>query len=287
MKVDVIIPTWNSEKTLASCLKLLRKHIPVEKIIIVDRESEDRTLEIAKSFGCQILFDTISLGSARLKGVNASNSELILFIDDDIMVDKDFTDIFLFLEGDTGAVQGIAVPDVESEAEAFIASVFERTSEKSFILLSQKQRGYTNATLIRRSLLTDIELGNMDAYEDWVISRHVISKGYLWKVVPIFVVHNQPQERILFKSAWNAAGLLNMSKVGKIEYHDMMDLVLHNQFNEIRFSFFFLERGDTAGMWRHILILIGIFLGPYFTFFKVRRRPIPKRKSPHRIVLRH
>jgi hypothetical protein len=105
--------------------------------------------------------------------------------------------------------------------------------------------------------------------------------------VPIFVVHNQPEERILFKSAWNAAGLLNMSKVGKIEFQDMMDLVLHNQFNEIRLISFFLERGDTAGMWRHALILIGIFLGPYFTLFKVRRRPIHERKPSHRIVLRH
>jgi hypothetical protein len=78
-----------------------------------------------------------------------------------------------------------------------------------------------------------------------------------------------------------------MSKVGKIDYQDMMDLVLHNQFNEIRLLLFFLERGDSAGMWRHILILIGIFLGPYFTFFKVRRRPIHDRRSSDRIGLRH
>jgi len=274
MKVDVIIPTWNSEKTLASCLKLIHNHLPVEKIIIVDRESEDHTLEIAKSFGCQILVDTISLGSARLKGVGASDTELILFIDDDIMIDKDFKDIFLFLDKNTGAVQGFAVPNDETEAEAFIASVFERTTDKSFIPLSQKQRGYTNATLIRRSLLTDIDLSKMDAYEDWVISRHIIAKGYLWKLVPIFVVHDQPEERFLYKSAWNAAGLLNMSKVGKLDYQDMIDLALHNLYNEIKIIFFFLERGNTPGMWRHIIVLMGILLGPYFTLCKVKRRPI-------------
>ncbi len=127
----------------------------------------------------------------------------------------------------------------------------------------------------------------MDAYEDWVISRHIISKGYLWKVVPIFVVHDQPEERILFKSAWNAAGLLNMSKVGKIDFQDMMDLVIHNQYNEIILILFFLKRGDSAGMWRHVLILIGIFLGPYFSLFKIRRKPIHERRSSDRIGLRH
>jgi glycosyltransferase involved in cell wall biosynthesis len=285
MKVDVIIPTWNSEKTLASCLKLIRNHLPVENIIIVDRESEDHTLEIAKSFGCQILVDTISLGSARLKGVGASDAELILFIDDDIMIDKDFKDIFLFLDKNTGAVQGFAVPNDETEAEAFITSVFERITDRSFIPLSPRQRGYTNATLIRRSLLTDIELSKMDAYEDWVISRHIIAKGYLWKLVPIFVVHDQPEERFLFKSAWNAAGLLNMSKVGEIAHKDMMDLVLHNLYNEIRIIFFFLERGDTPGMRRHLMVLMGILLGPYFTLFKVKRRPIRDRKPSDRIGL--
>jgi glycosyltransferase involved in cell wall biosynthesis len=285
MKVDVIIPTWNSEKTLASCLKLIRNHLPVENIIIVDRESEDNTLEIAKSFGCQILVDTVSLGSARLKGVGASDSELILFIDDDIMIDKDFKDIFLFLDKNTGAVQGFAVPNDETEAEAFITSVFERITDKSFILLSQNQRGYTNATLIRRSLLADIELSKMDAYEDWVISRHIIARGYQWKLVPIFVVHDQPEERFLYKSAWNAAGLLNMSKMGEIDHKDMVDLVLHNLFNEIRIIFFFLERGNAPGMQRHLMVLMGILLGPYFTLCKVKRRPIRDSKPSDRIGL--
>ena len=287
MKVDVIIPTWNSEKTLESCLNLLLKHLPVGKIIIIDRESEDRTLEIARRFGCQILFDTVSLGSARLKGVNASDSELIMFIDDDIMIDKDFKDIFLFLDKETGAVQGIAVPDIESEVEAIITSVFERMSDKPFILLSKKQRGYTNATLIRRDLIKDIELSKMNAYEDWVISRHIISKGFLWKVVPIFVIHKHIEERCLFKSAWNAAGLLNMSKVGKIIFRDMVDLLLHNIYNEIRLILFFLERGDTVGMWRHFVILIGNLLSPFFVMFKVRRRPVHEKRSSNRIVLRH
>ena len=56
--VSVVIPTYNSEKTLEKCLKsIMDQTFKNIEIIVVDRFSEDRTVEIAKRYGARIIQD--------------------------------------------------------------------------------------------------------------------------------------------------------------------------------------------------------------------------------------
>ena len=58
MIVSVVIPTYNSEKTLEKCLKSIGKQTYGNiEIIAVDEFSEDETVEIAKSYGAKIIQD--------------------------------------------------------------------------------------------------------------------------------------------------------------------------------------------------------------------------------------
>ncbi len=50
-KLFVGITTWNSEILLPLCLESVRRTAPDAEIVILDNESNDRTLEIAKEFG--------------------------------------------------------------------------------------------------------------------------------------------------------------------------------------------------------------------------------------------
>ena len=53
--VSVIIPTYNSEKTLAKCLKSIKNQSYRNiEVIVVDRFSKDRTVEIAKSYKAKV-----------------------------------------------------------------------------------------------------------------------------------------------------------------------------------------------------------------------------------------
>ena len=55
MKVSVIIPTLNAEKFIGNLLKNLIKvqTLKPDEIIVIDSSSQDKTVEIAKSYGCK------------------------------------------------------------------------------------------------------------------------------------------------------------------------------------------------------------------------------------------
>jgi glycosyltransferase involved in cell wall biosynthesis len=63
--VSFIIPTYNSERTIANCIRsILRQNVEgVEKeIIVVDDCSTDRTVEISRSLGARVILKTLRSG---------------------------------------------------------------------------------------------------------------------------------------------------------------------------------------------------------------------------------
>ena len=88
--LTVIVPTWNSATRLERALDTVKRNLRPGKVVIVDRESEDTTRQIAERQGAEVLTDTVSLGSARMKGVRASGSEWVCFVDDDISIPEGF-----------------------------------------------------------------------------------------------------------------------------------------------------------------------------------------------------
>jgi len=91
--ISIVIPTYNSERTLAQCLEsIARQDYPREKIeiIIADGGSEDKTLEIAKKFEVdKILRNPLRTGEAgKAVGVEAAKNEIILLQDSDNILDR-------------------------------------------------------------------------------------------------------------------------------------------------------------------------------------------------------
>lgn len=87
--VSVIIPTYNSERTLEECLNALRdQNYKNIEIIITDSFSKDTTKEIALRFTDKII-DAESLALARKMGVDLSRGKYILFLDSDQIIDPD------------------------------------------------------------------------------------------------------------------------------------------------------------------------------------------------------
>jgi len=89
-KVSIIIPAYNEEKYLPSCLQALAD-LDYEKelveIIVVDNGSTDRTVKIAKAFGCRIFVDGAkTVGGLRNLGASKSTGEILAFVDADCTV---------------------------------------------------------------------------------------------------------------------------------------------------------------------------------------------------------
>ncbi|MDD5245825.1 MAG: glycosyltransferase [Candidatus Omnitrophica bacterium] len=87
--VSVNTATYNSEKTLEKCLRSVKEQSYKNiEIVIMDSQSRDRTLEIAKKFGAKIVFAP-TLATARKAGADASKGEYIFILDSDQILEPD------------------------------------------------------------------------------------------------------------------------------------------------------------------------------------------------------
>jgi glycosyltransferase involved in cell wall biosynthesis len=89
IKVSVVIPTYNREKTISYCLKsVLAQTYPVHEIIIVDDGSKDNTVAIVKTFDdsrIKLIQLPCNQGAqaARNAGIRAATGDYIAFLDSD------------------------------------------------------------------------------------------------------------------------------------------------------------------------------------------------------------
>lgn len=85
--ISVILPTYNEEKNIKSCLESIRRFdYPQNKveIIVIDDYSTDRTVEIAKAFGSKIFYNgSHNCEIGRSIGLKKAKGELVLIIDAD------------------------------------------------------------------------------------------------------------------------------------------------------------------------------------------------------------
>jgi len=82
--LSIIIPTLNEENYLSFLLKSLKKQkLDIEfETIVSDAGSEDKTIDVAKSFGCKVVSGGFP-AKGKNDGAKAARGDLILFLDAD------------------------------------------------------------------------------------------------------------------------------------------------------------------------------------------------------------
>ncbi len=85
MKMSIIIPAFNEEKYIRSCIEHCLRHVPGVEIIVVDNASTDRTVEFAKSYeGVKVISEKKQgVNYARQTGIAHATGELVAFVDAD------------------------------------------------------------------------------------------------------------------------------------------------------------------------------------------------------------
>ncbi|MDI6592053.1 MAG: glycosyltransferase [Patescibacteria group bacterium] len=89
--LSIIIPTLNEEKYLPLLLEEIKKqNFKDLEVIVADGGSEDKTVEIAKSFGCKIVSGG-SPAKGRNEGARIAGGDIFLFMDaDNISLPENF-----------------------------------------------------------------------------------------------------------------------------------------------------------------------------------------------------
>jgi glycosyltransferase involved in cell wall biosynthesis len=252
-RIDYIIPTYNSASLLEKCLEAIKKYGNPNTIILIDKFSKDKTIEIAQKYGCKIIQTDASLGESRLVGVENAETEWIAFIDSDVIIDEHWEKMFDYTTIKSVGVIQADPKDIGKDATAF-------NCEKPYPL-KKFERGFTGATLVRKDLVQDADIKDCNAFEDWFLTQHIIKKGYQWLVVPITPAHYSAEDGSYYmKRMWHSSALKNYYKKKKINFSTCTYLLL-------RYSLWYVKIGEFKSLF---YFLIG-FLKP--EYFAMQRKP--------------
>jgi len=111
--ISIIIPVYNEEEYLPYCLdSLIKQDYPKDcyEIIIVDNESTDSSVEIAKNKGVSVISsDADYVGGVRNAGVKVCKGQVLVFIDSDCVANESWisTGVELLLNSTKSAVGGL------------------------------------------------------------------------------------------------------------------------------------------------------------------------------------
>lgn len=90
--VSVIIPTYNEQHYLPALFAALENQTYQNlEGIVVDNQSEDQTVQMARDWGCKVVVnDQYNISRSRNLGAEAATGEILLFIDADTVPESTF-----------------------------------------------------------------------------------------------------------------------------------------------------------------------------------------------------
>ncbi|MCP8307151.1 MAG: glycosyltransferase [archaeon] len=199
--VSIIIPTLNSERVIEGCLESIGNlTYPKEKleVIVADGHSKDRTVKIAKDHGAKVVYENVGTrGGACNFGVTESNGEILVFTDDDCIVEPDWINKIVerFVKVSIDGLGGIDLTPPNSSPFERVAGLIEeywrKDEVRSFSALF-RIKGCNSA--YRKSTL--IKVGLFDPYlpynEETELNLKLVNSGYTILYDPtIYVWHRR------------------------------------------------------------------------------------------------
>jgi glycosyltransferase involved in cell wall biosynthesis len=97
MKISIIIPAFNEERLIAATLASVRRGMEElsrrgieSELIVCDNNSTDRTAEIARAGGANVVFEPVNqIARARNRGAAAASGDWLIFVDADSNPDQE------------------------------------------------------------------------------------------------------------------------------------------------------------------------------------------------------
>jgi glycosyltransferase involved in cell wall biosynthesis len=258
--VTVIITTRNEERNLPACLDALEAQtVPRARleILVVDNNSDDRTVEVAAGRADKVLNKGPERSAQRNYGVEQAAAPYVLYLDADMRLSPTVVAECLATVSEDPDVVGIYIP------EHVVGSGF-------WIKVRNFERSFYDATCIDavRFIKRDVflDLGGFDSKlcgpEDWDLDRRLAARGRL-HLLTAHLDHDEGafnMRRYLRKKSYYAQSFDSyIAKWGN-------DAIVHKQLGfAYRFFGVFLEHGK----WRRLLAHPLLAGGMYFLRFLV------------------
>jgi glycosyltransferase involved in cell wall biosynthesis len=172
--VSVIVPTRNSGRTIEACLASIRAQTYRDvELVVVDNNSVDGTLEIARRFADRVMVRGPERSAQRNAGGRAATGEFLVFVDGDMLVSAEVAAEVAQEFGRQPALQSLIVP-LRSVGENFWARC--RALEKDLYIGDPDMEA---ARAFRHVAFDGV--GGYDealhAGEDWDLSARVSETG--------------------------------------------------------------------------------------------------------------
>jgi glycosyltransferase involved in cell wall biosynthesis len=184
--VSVVLPTFNSEKFLESCLRSIRSQTYGNiEIVVVDNFSTDKTREIAENYGGRIIAVKAKRSEARNVGAENSSGDFVFFVDSDMELDSRVVSECIERIGE--GYDAVIVPEI-SVGEGFWARC--KALEKACYIGDSIMEA---ARFFRRSIFRK-EGGydpGLDAGEDWDLSNRIRRSDFRIGRTDAPIVHHE------------------------------------------------------------------------------------------------
>jgi len=141
LNINVLIPAFNEEKNIGRVVSALKKLSIIERVIVIDDGSIDKTAEVARKSGAEVvsLSQNQGKGAALFEGFKASTGEIIAFFDADLinLTPAHILDLFLpVINGEAEMTvgvfsQGRMATDLAQKVAPFLSG--QRAFKRSFL----------------------------------------------------------------------------------------------------------------------------------------------------------
>ena len=187
--ISVIIPAYNCERTIVTCLESVQKQIyPEFECIVICNGCNDKTFKLAKQFEDEdnrfriYDFTWSGLSKARNKGVELSHGDYITFLDADDLILPHYLETFaneLKTKKDVNVIKS-PLKVIRNFDETIWGIIENRViNANDNIMFSQPKYdiGHVTGGLFNRKLFDDIIFNeNIECFEDCLFMMEVILK---------------------------------------------------------------------------------------------------------------
>lgn len=168
LRVSLIIPCFNSQKTLKQCLESVGHQLhPFDEIILVDNNSTDSSIQIAKNFTNIQIHTCLNRGasSARNIGWRKAKHELIAFVDSDVILDPSWLQKMLktFKDDKIVSSQSQVIPSIDKDLrwlDIYRHQLKKAKTKSSWVELDNKNNVIainTAACIYRKTTLIELD----------------------------------------------------------------------------------------------------------------------------------
>jgi glycosyltransferase involved in cell wall biosynthesis len=161
LRITVIIPCLNEEQGIEKVLR--RMPAFVDDVIVVDNGSTDRTAEVARSFGAQVIREDVrGYGRAYKKGFSVATGDVIVTLDGDHSYPPDaisyLLEAFLHLEVDFLNASRFPVRDREAMSLKHKFGNLVLSIAMSLLYFRWVSDSQSGMWVLRRSILENFKL---------------------------------------------------------------------------------------------------------------------------------